>query len=73
MIKIDIQIVEASELGLSEEGWDAISGNSNITFGDANRTLYTAERLLKRVDFENDNDRDILDELEPLTYIDLEN
>jgi len=48
--------IPASELNLSEEGWENINNSINITFGDANRTLYTFERLLQHVEFENPED-----------------
>ena len=69
--------IPASELNLSIEGWENISNSSNITFGDANRTLYTLERLRIDVEFENENDKAILnaaiDKYGLMFYIDLEN
>jgi hypothetical protein len=68
-----VQFIPASELNLSEDGWENISNNSNITFGDANRTLYTVARIKDRVDFDNEKDQEIFENLDPTIYIDLEN
>jgi len=56
-VKVRIQsckFVLASDLfkGLPEELWDAISSSSNITFGDANRTLFTAQRIVDELSSE---------------------
>jgi len=68
----------ASELGLSEEGWESIYNNSNLTFGDANRTLYTFDRLLMHVDFDNPEDTAKIEAAKEAygyetEYVDLEN
>ena len=49
--KVPIQsckFVLASDLfaGLTEDYWDAVSNSSNISFGDANRSLFTAQRIV---------------------------
>ena len=63
--------------GISTNGISDIANNSNITFGDSNRTMITIERLLKLVEFQDDGDTIVLKMLEkrygPLMYIDLEN
>jgi hypothetical protein len=38
------EFIPSTELGLTEDGMINISSSSNVTFGDANRTLFTAER-----------------------------
>lgn len=72
-----VNLLPASEIGFSEEGWEDISNNGHITFGDANRTLYTAERLNQHVEFDNEEDQALLDAVikkyGPTIYIDLEN
>jgi len=70
--------IPASSLGLSEEGWENISNSSNITFGDANRTLYTPDRLLMHVEFDNPDDMRKIEAAKEeggyeAQYIDLEN
>ena len=69
--------IPLSATGLSEEGKDEISQNSNITYGDANRSLFTIESLLAEMNFEDDEDTSVLEKLAerfgPLMYIDLEN
>jgi hypothetical protein len=67
------EFIHSTELGLTEDGMINISSSSNVTFGDANRTLFTAERLLNNVEFDNEEDVLLLQSLPPLTYIDLEN
>jgi len=69
--------IPVSALPISEAGHEDISNSSNVTFGDANRTMFTIERLLERVSFDDENDIKILEAIAklhgPLTYIDLEN
>ena len=69
--------IPASELALSNEGWEDINNSSNITFGDANRTLYTLERLQQNVEFDDPDDEARIDnaiaEHGAFAYIDLEN
>jgi len=67
-----------SELDLSWQGSEDISNCSDITFGDANRTLYSFDRLCTRVDFTNpDDDAKIAAAKEQyggeIEYVDLEN
>lgn len=72
--------IPLSDIRISEAGKDLISQSSNITFGDANRTLFSVERLLTHVDF-NAKDTAVLERLHKrsinefngLLYIDLEN
>lgn len=76
MNKETVTFIPASELGFSDEGWEDINNSSNITFGNANLTIYTAEKLNEYVEFDNPDDEQILldlIELDPMTYIDLEN
>lgn len=69
--------ISLSATGISQDGITEISENSNITFGDANRTLFTIERILRLMEFENPEDTNVLEKLQetfgPLMYIDLEN
>lgn len=67
--------VRLSNVPISEEGKNCISESSNVTFGDANRTLFTISRLRSLVDFELSDDK-ILEALMYEAgdiYIDLEN
>ena len=82
-----VQFISLTELGLSEECQDSISGNSNLTFGDATHSLYSPQQILTALEGDDDvsdKDYDILDKLQeeneaklqsgdlPVTYIDLE-
>lgn len=78
----ECKFVEASSLfdGI-ETLWDELSTSSAITFGDANRTLYTAKRLIDELQADDDN-ADMIDELQRRilalpdaehTYVDVEN
>lgn len=77
MTTITLKCIYASDIGFSDEAWEDINNSSNITFGDANRTLYSAQRLNERVTFQNQMDKDSLNEIiktfGPGIYIDLEN
>jgi hypothetical protein len=69
--------IPGSELGLSDDAWESISNSSNITFGDANRTLYTFDRLLMHVEFSPEDEAKIEAAKEKYgyetEYVDLEN
>ena len=69
--------IPLSATGLSAEGKQEILQSNNFTLGDANRTLYTIERIRKGLTFVDDADNIVLQMLEnqfgPLMYIDLEN
>ena len=70
--------IPASALGLSEQGWEDICNSSNVTFGDSNRSLYTFDRLLSHVHFENQEDEDLIQKAKEAygfetEYVDLEN
>lgn len=71
-----LKFIAASNLGFSDEGWENINSSSNITFGDANRTMYSLSRLNDRVTFDDDDDQAILDaaieKYGPDFYVDLE-
>jgi hypothetical protein len=82
-----VQFVSLTELGLSEECKDAITGNSNLTYGDATHSLFSPQQILTALEGDDDlsdKDYDILDKLQeeneaklqsgnfPVTYIDLE-
>lgn len=73
----DCKFIPVSELPISDEGHENISNSSNVTFGDANRTMFSIERLLERVTFDKDKDKAILEAIAEQhgqqTYIDLEN
>ena len=68
--------IPLSALPISEPGKDKIEQTSNITFGDANRTMVTIPRLIQDVDFCK---RDvgilnrIITQLANPIYVDLEN
>ena len=72
-----VELIEASDLPISSEGWENISNCSNITFGDANRSLFSVERILILVDFDDKADQLLFEKIQevhgPYTYIDLEN
>ena len=82
-----VQFISMTELGLSDECKNAITGNSNLTFGDATHSLYSPKQILTALEGDDDvsdKDYDILDKLQeeneaklqkgdfPVTYIDLE-
>ena len=65
-----------SDLPFTEDAIQNISDSSSITFGDANRTLISADRFLD-IDFDNKHDTKVVEILiakyGPMCYIDLEN
>lgn len=80
---ISCSVLPMSQSGISESGKTLITESSNVTFGDANRTLFSPSRLLEFVNF-NKKDTEILTRLDKhnnqlpaascgFIYIDLEN
>jgi len=71
------EFLELTDLRLSDEAMDCLSQSGNLTFGDANRTLYTLARIKYEIDAELESDIEILNQaIEKYTehcYIDLEN
>lgn len=75
------RFIPVSSLPISEEAKSSISQSGSITFGDANRTMVTLERIKGEIDsydFEtNERDAAIMDaliaKLGPNFYVDLEN
>tara|TARA_R110000824_G_scaffold201667_1_gene385725 strand:- start:2262 stop:2492 length:231 start_codon:yes stop_codon:yes gene_type:complete len=70
--------IPVSEIGLSDQGMVDISESSRITFGDANRTLYTFDRLIDHVNFDNESDITLIKKAQEdygleTEYVDLEN
>lgn len=71
------QFICISDIPFTVEFTNALTDSDSITFGDANRTLVTAERLLQEVDIENEEDSQLLERLiekyGDLCYIDISN
>jgi len=63
-----VELVEASDV-LTMEELDLVADSGHITFGDANRTLVTAERIIKELGFTPSG----LEGCDRYLYVDLEN
>ena len=72
MEKKTCEFVPVSSLGLSEIGLEEISNCSNVTFGDAQHSLFKAIDLIRRVDFSLEEDVNKLTAAGLQTLIDVE-
>lgn len=72
----NVSLIAASQLELSEEAWEELRNSNQITWGDANRTLYTVKALLEEVDLPAADEAKleaVAKAYGELQYIDLEN